>query len=153
MIGLFQFFWRHLFWKGVGLIIFPVWFHIVGTESFAAKNLVAKQRASCYVAIGKLGAKIPSLVNKDMTVVQVWPLTNLFSVCIFVNNQSRSIHPSSRKAPHLPCPALFELPQRQGTQAHHVALLPDFHRRKDTVRCDMVSPKVSGQRSKQLTQT
>ena len=29
-----------------------------GTESFAVKEVVAKQRANCYVAIGKLGAKV-----------------------------------------------------------------------------------------------
>jgi len=45
-----------------------------GTEntSFAAKEVVSKQRASCYVAIGKLGAKVPALINKDMTVVQTF---------------------------------------------------------------------------------
>ena len=31
----------------------------------------AKLRASCYIAIGKLGLKVPQLVNKDVTVIQV----------------------------------------------------------------------------------
>ena len=37
--------------------------------SNAAKEVIAKQRASCYVAIGKLGSKVPSLINNDMSVI------------------------------------------------------------------------------------
>ena len=31
-----------------------------------------KLRGSCYVAIGKLGLKLPSLVNKDVTMIQTF---------------------------------------------------------------------------------
>ena len=32
----------------------------------------AKLRGSCYVAIGKLGLKLPSLVNKDVSMIQTF---------------------------------------------------------------------------------
>ena len=35
----------------------------------AEKEAAAKLRASCYVAIGKLGLKMPQLVNKDITIL------------------------------------------------------------------------------------
>jgi hypothetical protein len=35
-------------------------------------NAAAKLRASCYVAIGKLGLKMPQLVNKDITIIQTF---------------------------------------------------------------------------------
>ena len=38
----------------------------------AAGGSDAKMRASCYIAIGKLGLKVPQLVNKDVTVIQVF---------------------------------------------------------------------------------
>ena len=41
-------------------------------ESNAAKENVAKLRASCYIAIGKLGLKVPSLVNKDISMIQTF---------------------------------------------------------------------------------
>ena len=41
-------------------------------ESNASKENVAKLRASCYIAIGKLGLKVPSLVNKDISMIQTF---------------------------------------------------------------------------------
>ena len=38
----------------------------------AEKDASAKLRASCYVAIGKLGLKMPQLVNKDITIIQTF---------------------------------------------------------------------------------
>lgn len=38
----------------------------------AEKDSAAKLRASCYVAIGKLGLKMPQLVNKDITIIQTF---------------------------------------------------------------------------------
>ena len=38
----------------------------------AEKEAAAKLRASCYVAIGKLGLKMPQLVNKDITIIQTF---------------------------------------------------------------------------------
>ena len=38
----------------------------------AEKDAAAKLRASCYVAIGKLGLKMPQLVNKDITIIQTF---------------------------------------------------------------------------------
>ena len=38
----------------------------------AEKENAAKLRASCYVAIGKLGLKMPQLVNKDITIIQTF---------------------------------------------------------------------------------
>ena len=35
-----------------------------------------KLRGSCYLAIGKLGLKVPELVNKDVTMLQVGKETN-----------------------------------------------------------------------------
>ena len=32
----------------------------------------AKLRGSCYIAIGKLGLKVPELVNKDVTMIQTF---------------------------------------------------------------------------------
>lgn len=40
--------------------------------SNAEKDAAAKLRASCYVAIGKLGLKMPQLVNKDITIIQTF---------------------------------------------------------------------------------
>ena len=41
-------------------------------ESNASKENVAKLRGSCYIAIGKLGLKVPSLVNKDISMIQTF---------------------------------------------------------------------------------
>ena len=41
-------------------------------QSNAAKENIAKLRASCYIAIGKLGLKVPSLVNKDISMIQTF---------------------------------------------------------------------------------
>ena len=38
----------------------------------AEKEAAAKLRASCYVAIGKLGLKMPQLVNKDISIIQTF---------------------------------------------------------------------------------
>lgn len=38
----------------------------------AEKTGQAKLRASCYVAIGKLGLKLPQLVNQDLTIIQTF---------------------------------------------------------------------------------
>jgi proteasome component ECM29 len=40
-------------------------------QTNAEREAAAKLRASCYVAIGKLGLKMPQLVNKDITIIQV----------------------------------------------------------------------------------
>ena len=41
-------------------------------QSHAAKENAAKLRALCYIAIGKLGLKAPSLVNKDIGMIQTF---------------------------------------------------------------------------------
>ena len=42
------------------------------SQTNASKENIAKLRASCYIAIGKLGLKVPSLVNKDISMIQTF---------------------------------------------------------------------------------
>ena len=45
---------------------------VEGSQTNAAKESIAKLRGSCYIAIGKLGLKVPSLVNKDISMLQTF---------------------------------------------------------------------------------